>query len=159
MISYPPMLKLAILLLATTAVLTPASAADRGKCAGKLFVLWGDGKHDDTAALNAWFRGDPVIWGNSGRSVGPQIADRIFRLSSPVYISSGAGRTIEHFQFVWPERKELVGGGTIVAGTDPNQPPVATGLTKIGAGPNEGVPYPSKTPKPAEPDRTDCLVS
>lgn len=123
-------------------------------------MLWGDGKHDDTAALNAWFRGDPVVWGDTGRSVGPQIADHVFRLSSPIYISSGTGRSITHFQFVWPERKELVSGGMIVAGADPNQPPVATGLTEIGAGPNEGVPYPSKTPKPAAPDnRIDCLVS
>jgi hypothetical protein len=137
----------------------PAVAADGSKCAGERFVLWGDGWHDDTAALNAWFRGDAVVWGESGRSVGPQIADHVFRLSAPVYIPSGKGRTIAHFRFVWPERRELVAGGTIASGGDPDRPPVATGLTKVGAGPGEGVPYPSKTPKPADPDRTDCLVS
>lgn len=153
------MLRLIALLLAAAA-LSPASAADSSKCGARLFMLWGDGKHDDTAALNAWFRGDPVVWGDTGRSVGPQIADHVFRLSSPIYISSGTGRSITHFQFVWPERKELVSGGTILAGADPKRPPVASGLTKVGAGPNEGVPFPSATPKPAShDDRADCLVS
>jgi hypothetical protein len=154
-----PMLPLAALFLTAVAASSPAEAADTSKCAGKLFVLWGDGRHDDTVALNAWFRGDPVVWGATGRTVGAQISDHVFRLSSPVYIHSGTGRSIAHFQFVWPERKELVAGGTITAGGDPNGPPVATGLTKIGAGPGEGVPYPSHTPKPADPDRTGCLVS
>jgi len=154
------MLRLAACLLAATAALSPAWAADSSKCGDKLFVLWGDGKHDDTAALNAWFRGGAVLWGQTGRSVGSQITDHVFRLSSAIYIPSGAGRRIEHFQFVWPERKELVSGGMIVAGLDPKQPPVATGLTKIGAGPNEGVPFPSAAVKPpADDDRTDCLVS
>jgi hypothetical protein len=147
-------------LLAALMSSSPVWAADGSKCGGKLFVLWGDGKHDDTAALNAWFRGDDVMWGQTGRAVGPQISDHVFRLSTAIYIRSGAGRRIEHFQFVWPERKELVAGGTIVSGTDPNQPPVAAGLTKIGAGPNEGIPFPDLTPKPAaHDDRTDCLVS
>jgi hypothetical protein len=154
------MLRLAIFLLAATAVLSPASAADGSKCGAKLFVLWGDGRHDDTAALNAWFRGDAVIWGATGRNVGPQIEGRSFRLSAPVYISSGTGRSIAQFQFVWPARRELVSGGTIVTGADPNRAPVATGLAKIGAGPNEGVPFPSDTPKPAaHDDRSGCLVS
>jgi len=124
-----------------------------------LFVLWGDGRHDDTVALNAWFRGDPVVWGQTGRSIGPRIANHVFRLTAPIYIPSGTGRHIEHFEFFWLERKEVVAGGAIVSGNDPDQPPVATGLTKIGAGPNEGVPYPSKTPKPATAGRTDCLIS
>jgi hypothetical protein len=154
------MLRFAIFLLTATALVTPAWAADGSKCGAKLFVLWGDGRHDDTAALNAWFRGDPVIWGENGRNVGPQITGRVFRLSAPIYISSGTGRSIAHFQFVWPERKELVSGGTIVAGADPNRAPVASGLTKIGAGPNEGVPFPSDTPKPAaHDDPSNCLVS
>jgi len=142
------------------AALSPAWAADGAKCGAKLVVLWGDGVHDDTAALNAWLRGDAAIWGRTGGSVGPQIADHAFRLSAPIYIPSGTGRTIEHFQFVWPTRGEIVSGGTIIAGADPNRPPVATRITKIGAGPKEGVPFPSETPKPAAPqDRTDCLVS
>ena len=153
------MLRLALPLLIAMAALPPAWAADSSKCGATLFVLWGDGRHDDTVALNAWFRGDPVVWGQTGRSIGPQIADHVFKLTAPIYIPSGAGRRIEHFEFFWPERKEVVAGGAIVSGVDPNQPPVASGLTKIGAGPNEGVPYPSKTPKPATADRTDCLIS
>jgi hypothetical protein len=157
------MLRLAALwlamLLAMAAALSPAWAAESSKC-GVGLALWGDGRHDDTAALNAWFRGDPVFWGRTGREVGPQIADRVFRLSLPIYIPSGTGRSIVHFQFLWPERKELVSGGMIAAGADPKQPPVASGLTKIGAGPNEGVPFPSVTPRPApHGDRADCLVS
>lgn len=156
----PRVAALSLLLLASAAGLTPAPAAARENCGGTLFVLWGDGKHDDTAALNAWFRGDRVIWGETGSTVGPQIAGHEFRLSSAVYISSGKDRRIEDFRFVWPERKEVVAGGTIAAGRDPNQPPVASGLTKIGVGPGEGVPYHSPAPKPAAPaDATGCLVS
>jgi hypothetical protein len=154
-----PMPQWAVLVLVMTAVPPPALAAEHSKCAANLFVLWGDGRHDDTAALNAWFRGDPVVWGQTRRSVGAQISGHVFRLSAPVYISSGTARAIEQFQFVWPERKELVSGGTIIAGPDPDRPPVATGLTKIGAGPNEGVPYRSNNPKAAAPDTTGCLVS
>ena len=149
-----------VVLVAGMLALPPALAADHAHCSAKLFVLWGDGSHDDTTALNAWFRGDPVVWGGTGRSIGPQISGHVFRLSAPIYISSGTGRRIDGFQLVWPERKERVSGGTIVAGTDPNEAPVATGLTKIGAGPNEGVPFPSPTPKPANSGtETGCLVS
>jgi hypothetical protein len=42
----------------------------------------GDGEHDDTAALNAWFRGETVIWGQTHQPVGAEIADRAFLLSS-----------------------------------------------------------------------------
>jgi len=140
--------------------LSTAWAADRAKCGAKLAVLWGDGAHDDSMALNAWLRGDPAVWGQTGHSVGPRIAGHIFRLSAPIYIPSGTGRSIEHFRFVWPARGEVVSGGTIVAGADPNRPPIATGITKIGAGPQEGVPFPSETPKPAaSQNRTDCLIS
>lgn len=154
------MFRLAVLLLIAIATASPVRAADNSKCGAKLFVLWGDGKHDDSAALNAWFRGDAVVWGPNGRGVGSQISGRVFRLTSPIYISSGTSRSIENFQFLWPERREVVSGGTIVTGADPDKPPVATGITKIGAGPNEGVPFASDTPKPAAADnRTDCLVS
>lgn len=154
------MLRLAAVLAMALATLSPARAAERSKCDTSLFVLWGDGRHDDTAALNAWFRGDPVIWGETGHAVGRAIAGHVFRLSSAIYISSGKDRRIADFRFVWPERKELVAGGTIAAGSDPNQPPVASGLTKVGVGPGEGVPYHSPTAKPAAPaDRTGCLVS
>ena len=145
------MLRLALFLLIVMAALPPAWAADSSKCGATLFVLWGDGRHDDTAALNAWFRGDPVVWGQTGRSIGPRIADHMFRLTAPIYIPSGTGRRIEHFEFFWPERKEVVAGGAIVSGADPNQPPVATGLTKIGAEPNEGVPTQARPQSPPPP--------
>lgn len=155
------MLRVALLLLiAVLAAAPPCRAAEDGKCGSRLYVLWGDGKHDDTQALNAWFRGDAVVWGDSGRTVGAQIAGRVFLLSSAIYISSGSDRRIEHFEFFWPQRQERVSGGTIVASPDPNQPPVATDLTKIGSGPNEGVPYHSPPPPPTRnADRTGCLVS
>jgi hypothetical protein len=153
------MVRLLILVLLAFAVASPAAADDSSKCNGKLFVLWGDGRHDDTIALNAWFRGDPVVWGDNGRTVGVQIDRRIFRLTSPVYIRSGTQRRITNFKFVWPRRNEIVAGGTIAASGDPDRPPVATGLTKIGASPNEGVPYQDKAAKPAKPDRTGCLIS
>lgn len=160
MVTMVAMFRLAALLLVALATASPVSAANSSKCGAKLVVLWGDGRHDDSAALNAWFRGDAVVWSDTGRSVGAQIADRVFRLTSPIYISSGTSRSIEHFQFLWPDRREVVSGGTIVTGADPNRPPLATGITKIGAGPNEGVPFPSDTPKPAASEnRTDCLVS
>src|SRR6266851_3926878 len=31
-------------------------------------VLWGDGRHDDTAALGAWLRGADAIWGQERRA-------------------------------------------------------------------------------------------
>ncbi len=132
----------------------------RVKCAVTGPVLWGDGEHDDTAALNAWFRGDRVVWARTGRPVGPQIGGsqsgeaglggRVFRLTGPVYIPSGTGRRIEQFEFVWPQRRERVSGGTIMAGADPAKPPVATNLVKIGTRPGEGVPFKTPDPKPGE---------
>jgi hypothetical protein len=154
------MFRLATLLLIALSTAPSVSAADNSKCGAKLLVLWGDGKHDDSAALNAWFRGDSVVWGQNGARIGAQISGQVFRLTSPIYISSGTSRSIEHFRFLWPERGEVVSGGAIVTGADPDKPPVATGIAKIGAGPNEGIPFPSDTPKPAASDnRTDCLVS
>jgi hypothetical protein len=149
---------LALAAFILTSAAAPARVGGASGC-GARYVLWGDGRHDDTAALNAWFRGNAVVWGDNGREVGAQISDHVFRLSAPVYISSGSGRTIARFQFVWPDRREVVSGGMIAAGADPDRPPVATGITKIGAAPYEGVPFHSPTPKPAVPDRTGCLVS
>ena len=147
-------------LLLALAALAPSGAAAELKCAASALVLWGDGRHDDTRALNAWFRGENVAWGQDGATVGPQIADRVFLLTSALYIPSGTGRKIERFQWIWPARRERVSGGTILAGRDPNQPPVATGIAKINAGPGEGVPFPAPDPKPADTrTATDCLVS
>src|ERR1700751_2803012 len=109
------MFRLACFLLIAVAALPSAWAANSSKCRATLFVLWGDGRHDDSVALNAWFRGDPVVWGQTRRSIGPQIADHVFRLTAPIYIPSGTGRRIDHFEFFWPERKEVVAGGTIVS--------------------------------------------
>jgi hypothetical protein len=130
--------------LAVFVALYPADADEQSKCAAAPHLLWGDGEHDDTAALNAWFRGETVIWAATHEAVGAEIADREFLLSSAVYISSGTGRKLERFRMVWPERKETVSGGTILSGDDPDKPPVAEGITAIGADPDEGVPY--KTP-------------
>jgi hypothetical protein len=154
------MLGSAGLLLASVIVGSAASAADRSKCTMIPLVLWGDGKHDDTRALNAWFRGDPAVWAQTGEPVGAQITGQVFRLKGAVLIPSGTGRSIERFELVWPERGERVTGGSIRAGNNHDKPPVASGVVKIGAGPNEGVPYPTPDPKPADHHNdTDCLVS
>src|ERR1700728_3834781 len=111
-------------MIAIFLALSPALAGEGLKCRSERFVLWGDGNHDDTAGLNAWFRGDNVVWAQTGHPVGAAIGgseagDRTFRLTGPVYIPSGTGRRIDRFEFVWPERKERVAGGTIVGGRDP----------------------------------------
>jgi hypothetical protein len=121
--------------------LSPAMAEEQAKCAEASHLLWGDGAHDDTAALNAWFRGETVIWAQTHDRVGAEIADRTFLLSSTIYVSGGTGRKLERFRMVWPERQEIVSGGTILTGNDPDKPPVAEDITKIGADPDEGVPY------------------
>ena len=70
-------------------------AEEQSKCVVAPHVLWGDGEHDDTAALNAWFRGETVIWAQTHDTVGEEIADRNFLLSSAVYITSGTERKLE----------------------------------------------------------------
>lgn len=147
----------------------PAVAGGGSKCARTALALWGDGVHDDTAALNAWFRGDNVVWAQTGRPVGPEIGSeiggagtdtRIFRLTGPVYIPSGTGRRIDRFEFVWPRRKEQVSAAAIMAGLDPAKPPVAIDLRKIGSRPGEGVPFKAPDAKPENRESgTDCLVS
>src|SRR6266850_7981779 len=106
---------------------SPAIAEERSDCAAAPPVLWGDGEHDDTAALNAWFRGETVLWAQTHEPVGSEISDHNFLLSSTVYIHSGTGRKMERFQMVWPHRNEVVSGGTIEAGNDPEGQPVADG--------------------------------
>jgi hypothetical protein len=151
---------LAASLLASALAMPPASAAERPDCAATDLALWGDGKHDDTRALNAWFKGDPVLWAETGEPVGPEIVGHIFLLSSTVYIPSGTGRRIERFQMIWPARRERVSGGAIRAGGDPDKPATAVGIVKIGAGPDEGVPYAAPPPKLGTHDsRANCLLS
>src|SRR5947208_528067 len=62
--------------VAIAAVLSsvPAQAAEPQHCVRAEIVLWGDGRHDDSAALNAWFGGADAIWAESGVAVGPAIA-------------------------------------------------------------------------------------
>jgi hypothetical protein len=141
---------LGAILLAVLLPLASAKAEEQSKCAASPHLLWGDGEHDDTAALNAWFRGETVTWAQTHETVGAEIADRTFLLSSVVYISSGTGRTLERFRMVWPERQETVSGGTIRSGDDTDMPPVAEGVTTIGADPDEGVPYPDPDREPLD---------
>lgn len=158
MSKYPRLLATALLVSAMW--LSSAQAEEDAKCAAAPHVLWGDGEHDDTAALNAWFRGEIVIWAQSHEPVGAEIADRNFLLSSTIYISSGTGRKLERFRMVWPWRDEIVSGGTILSGNDPDKPPIAEGITKIGADPDEGVPYHGPALEPLDhgiPKR--CLTS
>ncbi|MGD9615401.1 MAG: hypothetical protein AB7H90_21060 [Alphaproteobacteria bacterium] len=104
-------------------------------------VLWGDGRHDDTAALNAWLRGRDAIWADTGDPVGAAIGGRRFRLSSAIYVHAGTGRVLRDFRMEWPERGEVVTGGTIAAGDDPDSPPLQSGVTITGGDPGEGVPF------------------
>jgi hypothetical protein len=141
---------LAATLLAVLLALASAKAEEQSKCPAAPHLLWGDGEHDDTAALNGWFRGETVVWAQTHEKVGPEITDRTFLLSSVVYISSGTGRKLERFRMVWPDRQETVSGGTIRSGDDPDSPPVAEGVTTIGADPDEGVPYQTPDPEPLD---------
>jgi hypothetical protein len=151
---------LAATLFAALLGLTSAAAEEQSKCSAEPHLLWGDGEHDDTAALNAWFRGETVNWAQTHEPIGAEITDRTFLLSSTVYVSGGTGRKLEHFRMVWPERKETVSGGTLLSGDDRDKPPVAEGITTVGADPDEGVPY--KTPDPEPLDHgipRHCLTS
>jgi len=138
----------------------PAPAAEPPQCARGDMVLWGDGRHDDTAALNAWLHGDILVWAGSGEPVGAVIADHTFRLSSAIYAVGGAGRKLERFRLIWPERSETVSGGTIMSGDDPDMAPVVSGVTIVGGDPREGVPFDSPDIAPAarsDPER--CATS
>jgi hypothetical protein len=140
----------AVLFAALVASVSPAAAEDQSKCSAVPPVLWGDGEHDDTAALNAWFRGETVIWAQTHEPVGSEIADRSFLLSSTVYIHGGTGRKMERFRMIWPWRDEIVTGGTIAAGDDPDGEPVADGIATVNADPDEGVPYDGPKLEPHE---------
>ena len=139
-----------IFLVVLIATVSPAGAEDQSKCSAAPPVLWGDGEHDDTAALNTWFRGETVLWAQTREAVGSEIADRSFLLSSTVYIHGGTGRKMERFRMVWPWRDEVVTGGTIAAGNDPDDEPVADNITKVNADPDEGVPYDGPELEPHE---------
>jgi hypothetical protein len=119
--------------------------------------LWGDGRHDDTRALNAWLAGAPARWGDSSRPVGAEIDGGTFLLSAPIYVASGTGRQLKGFRMVWPLTGERLQGGTIATGDDPNAPPVVNGLAKTGGDPGEGVPYQGAAERPKPP--TGCFIS
>lgn len=154
------MMRLAGLVLAMLAGLVPAFAAPRSDCRPTPLVLWGDGRHDDTAALNAWLRGDTVIWAESGKPVGATIAGHAFKLSAAIYIPGGTGRTITHFRFVWPWTHEEVSGGTIASGINPKASPTESGIHKVGGDRLEGIPYAAPAAaRPARLPRRACLVS
>lgn len=152
---------IAVLLLgAMLMAVPPAWAAPRSPCAAGRLMLWGDGRHDDTGALNAWFRGEPVVWAQTGRTVGPQIEGRTFRLSSTVYMPSGTGRTLDRFVLVWPGQGERVSGGTIETGDDPEKPALTNHIVKVGAAPGDGVPFAAPPPlRRIEEKPSNCLIS
>jgi hypothetical protein len=145
-------------LLALLAAPTAAFAAEPPKCAPLL--LWGDGAHDDTLALNAWWRGDPVIWAQTGEAVGDTIASRDFRLSSAIYVPAGSNRTLQRFRMLWPERHEIVSGDAVSSGGDPDAEPVAINIHIVGGDSGEGVPFSTPDPPPSDhADRSSCLTS
>ena len=123
-------------------------------------VLWGDGRHDDTRALNAWLNGADAVWADSGAPVGAAISGRSFRLSAAVYVRSGTGRVLDNFRMLWPERGETVSGGKILAGGDPDQPPEMRGIEIVGGDPGEGKPFDLPDPAPATRDDAEsCATS
>jgi hypothetical protein len=152
--------KVLAFLFAAFLALTPALAAEVPQCVRGDMVLWGDGQHDDTAALNAWLRGDVLLWAETGEPVGAVIADRTFRLSAAVYAVGGSGRTLDRFRLVWPERGETVSGGTVLSGDDPNEAPVVINVSIVGGDPGEGVPFDSPDIAPTvRSDPARCATS
>ncbi len=124
-------------------------------------MLWGDGRHDDTVALNAWLRGDAAIWAESGAPVGAAISGRSFRLSAAVYVRGGTGRMLENFRMEWPERGETVSGGSIRSGTDPAGAPILSDVSIVGGDSGEGIPFEMPdVPSPGDPkDEASCATS
>ena len=146
-------------LLATT-LPTAAAEAEPQRCKPVEIVLWGDGKHDDSAALNAWLAGDAAVWATGGEPVGARISGRRFRLSAATYVPGGTGRRLEDFRLDWPERGESVAGGVIAAGDDPDAAPRLSGVSISGGDPDEGMPFESPAAAPAQgDDRASCAIS
>ncbi len=150
----------AALLAMTACIETVPAHGEQQDCVRVPVVLWGDGRHDDTAALNAWLRGHEAIWADTGTRVGAAIGGRSFRLSSAIYVQAGTGRVLRDFRLEWPERDELVTGGAIEAGHDPDAAPLQTGVAMTGGDPGEGVPFdvPDSEPARAGPDAS-CAIS
>jgi hypothetical protein len=148
-------LRLAAGLLAALLAATPAAAGGPPHCAP--LPLWGDGRHDDTLALNAWLHGETVRWADTGGPIGAEIDGRVFVLSGPVYVEAGTGRTLTHFRMFWPRTGERLQGGTIAAGDDPDAPPRVSSVAKTGGDPGEGVPFEGAVAKPRPP--AECFIS
>src|ERR1700738_1736565 len=91
----PMIMRTAAGLLAVLMAVSPAAADAPTDCAAAPPVLWGDGQHDDTAALNAWFRGETVVGAQTHVTAGSRTADRSFLLSATVYVHGGARRQKE----------------------------------------------------------------
>jgi hypothetical protein len=147
----PKIASAAVIALLVAATVGPAAAALPAQhCVHPAVILWGDGRHDDTKALQAWLQGKDALWGESGAPVGATIAWHTFRLSTAIYVDAGTGRTLEHFRFYWPARGETVTGGTISAGRDPNAEPTMSGVNIVGGDAAEGKPlYMPVVPPPA----------
>jgi hypothetical protein len=147
------------ILFAAIVALAPA-LADEQRCVRTENILWGDGRHDDTVALNGWLRGDDAVWAATGEPVGTIISRRSFRLSSAIYVIGGTARTLENFRLLFPERGETVAGGTIRAGNDPDQPPLSTSVTIAGGDSGEGIPFEAPNPAPVSADdKAACPIS
>src|ERR1700737_3919928 len=76
-------------LFAALMAVSSAATEKPSDCTAAPLVLWGDGEHDDTAALNAWFRGETVLWAQTHEAVGSETAGRSFLLGSTVYLHGG----------------------------------------------------------------------
>jgi hypothetical protein len=140
--------------------LPPSLAAEPQRCVRADIVLWGDGRHDDSAALNAWFGGADAVWAESGGPVGTAIAGHSFRLSAPVFVPAGTGRRLEAFRMLWPERGEIVSGGSIVSGSDAAKAPILSGIDIVGGDPGEAVPFEAPDPAPTgRDDQASCGIS
>lgn len=138
----------------------PVQAADQQRCVPAEIVLWGDGRHDDTNALNAWLHGENAIWGDSGAAVGTAITGRSFRLSSAIYIPGGTQRELTDFRMLWPARGEIVTGGTIRSGSDPDGAPAVAGVSIEGGDPGEGKPFETPDAAPFKPaPKVSCTIS
>jgi len=134
--------------------------ADEQKCPIARHVLWGDGMHDDTAALNAWFQGETVAWAETREPVGDAIDGRTFLLSNEILVPAGSGRSLTHFRMVWPHRPETVTGDALHTGADPDKAPAAANVNIVGGDPGEGVAFEAPDPDPrGATRRSNCLVS
>jgi hypothetical protein len=149
----------------TFGVVVPVRAASppplppQQHCVHPAVVLWGDGRHDDTQALQAWLRGEDALWGDSGAPVGARILGHRFRLSAAIYVTAGAGRTLEDFRLFWPERGETVSGGAIRSGSDPHQAPTVSEVRIVGGDAGEGKPINLPDPPSHHPPRSDDPAS